>query len=317
MAIQDALSVPAVIFADDARLATVERAARLTQERSVLRWGGLSGILGAIVFLISIVYQVVFVGTQTTAPGAGPVMRFPGVQTQIVVGQTLFLLGVLLFVPLFIALYRVLRSSSLAPALFGGLLSFLGLAVLAVESEPNVAMAQISAQYHAVGATAAQQATAVQLWQATQAMFNQFDTCAYIFLSAGFIILGVAMLRAVPFGRLLAAVSIAFGVAGLLALTAFAVDSAAFSPFALLTFAVFPLLFGWKTFRLSGAPSATAPAAVSASICRARHGERGPDAAIPGPLRRRPGFQAPPARRGSDPPGRCGNPLLGPQNDRP
>lgn len=115
----------------------------------MLRWGGVAGMVGAIIFLVSIVYQVVFVGTNTTASGAGPVMRFPGLQTQIIVGQTLFLVGVLLFVPLFLALYRVLRTSSLAPAIFAGALSFLGLAVLAVESEPNVAMAQISAQYHA------------------------------------------------------------------------------------------------------------------------------------------------------------------------
>lgn len=228
---------------------------REAQERSILRWGGVAGIVGAVVFLVSIVYQVAFVGTNTTAAGAGPVMRFPGVQTQIIVGQTLFLLGVLLFVPLFIALTWSLRTSSLAPALFGGLLSFLGLAVLAVESEPNVAMAQISAQYHAAGATAAQQANAVQLWQATQAMFNQFDTCAYIFLSVGFIVLGVAFFRSPLFGRVLGAVSVAFGAAGLVALASFAVDSAAFSPFALLTFAVFPLLFGWRVYRLSAVRS--------------------------------------------------------------
>ena len=181
-------------------------------------------------------------------------MRFPGVQTQIIVGQTLFLAGVLLFVPLFIALAMSLRRSSLAPALFGGLLSFLGLAVLAVESEPNVAMAQISAQYHAAGASAAQQTTAVEIWQATQGMFNQFDTCAYIFLSVGFIVLGIAMLRAPSFGKGFGLISAAFGVAGLFALASFAVDSAAFSPFALLTFAVFPILYGWKVYKLSSAP---------------------------------------------------------------
>lgn len=228
---------------------------REIQERSVLRWGGLAGIVGAIVFLVSIVYQVAFVGTNTTAAGAGPVMRFPGVQTQIIIGQTLFLVGVLLFVPLFIALTWSLRRSQLAPALFGGLLSFLGLAVLAVESEPNVAMAQISAQYHAAGATAAQQANAVQLWQATQAMFNQFDTCAYIFLSVGFLVLGVAFYNSSSFGKLLGALSAAFGLAGLIALASFAVDSAAFSPFALLTFAIFPLVFGWKVYRLSAVPA--------------------------------------------------------------
>jgi Domain of unknown function (DUF4386) len=251
MATRDALPAPAAILTKATLVDMADASERVTQEKSVLRWGGLAGMVGAVVFLVSIVYQVAFVGTNTTAAGAGPIIRFPGVQTQIVIGQTLFLLGVLLFVPLFIAVYRTLRGTSLAPALFGTLPSFLGLAVLAVESEPNVAMAQISAQYHAAGATAAQQATAVQIWQATQGMFNQFDTCAYIFLSVGFVILGVAMLRAPAFGRAFGGLSMAFGVAGLLALASFAVDSAGFSPFALITFAVFPLLFGWKVYRQS------------------------------------------------------------------
>jgi hypothetical protein len=242
---------------------STEQAVRDANERSLLRWGGLAGIVGAIVFLFSIVYQVAFVGTGTTAAGAGPVMRFPGLQTQIIVGQTLFLVGVLLFVPLFIALALTLRRSGLAPALFGGVLSFLGLAVLAVESEPNVAMAQISAQYHAVGATAAQQATAVQLWQATQGMFNEFDTCAYIFLSVGFVVLGVAMLRAPSFGKILGVLSVAFGVAGLVALASFPVDSGSFAPFALITFAAFPLLMGWRLYgqsRRVGGAGIPAPA---------------------------------------------------------
>jgi hypothetical protein len=263
MATINAPVVPASILNDgtvDDRSVTSTRAA---QERSVLRWGGLAGIVGAVVFLVSIVYQVAFVGTNTTAAGAGPVMRFPGVQTQIIVGQTLFLLGVLLLVPLYLALYRTLRGTALAPTLFGALLSFLGLAVLAVESEPNVAMAQISAQYHAAGATAAQQATAVQIWQATQGMFNQFDTCAYIFLCAGFVILGLAMWRSPNFGPGYALVSAAFGVAGLVALAFFAVDSAGFSPFALLTFAVFPLLLGTRVYGLSRCQADAARPATS------------------------------------------------------
>jgi hypothetical protein len=254
MATVNAPAVPRTILDTPALFDSSESTHRAAQEMSVLRWGGLAGMIGAVVFLVSIVYQVAFVGTNTTAPGAGPVIRFPGVQTQIIIGQSLFLVGVLLFVPLYIALYRTLRGSSLAPALFGGLLSFLGLAVLAVESEPNVAMAPISAQYHAAGATASQQATAVQLWQATQGMFNQFDTCAYIFLSVGFVILGIAMFYAPSFGKGFGVLSAVFGVAGLFALASFAVDSGAFAPFALVTFAVFPLLYGWKVWKLSSGP---------------------------------------------------------------
>ncbi len=223
----------------------------IDQETTVIRWGGISGLVGGIVFVASIVYQVAFIGTGTTGSGSGPIMRFPGLQTQIIVGQTLFLVGTILLVPLFLALYRSLRSSSLAPALFGFGLSFLGLAVLAVESEPNVAMAPISAQYHAAGATMAQQDAAVIAWQATQGMFNEFDTCAYIFLSVGFIILGVAMLRALGFGRFLGGLTCGIGVVGLIGVAVVPVTSAVFAVPAALTFVLFPLLLGWKVYALS------------------------------------------------------------------
>jgi uncharacterized protein DUF4386 len=232
----------------------------IAEETAVIRWGGVSGFVGGIIFVASIFYQVAFIGTGTTAAGAGPIMRFPGLQTQIVVGQTLFLVGTVLMVPLFLALYRLLRRSSLAPALFGFAVSFLGLAVLAVESEPNVAMAQISAQYHAAGATAAQQDAAVIVWQATQGMFNEFDTCAYIFLSVGFILLGVAMARSPKFGSVFGGLTGVIGVVGLLGVAAVPVTSAVFAIPAALTFVVFPLLLGWKVFGLSRASPPATPA---------------------------------------------------------
>jgi len=240
---------------------TMERTNRTESERSVLRWGGLAGLIGGIIFVISIGYQVGVLGTQTTAPGDGPVIRFPSVQTQIIVGQTLFLAATVLLVPLLLGLYRALRGSSLAAGFFGTGLSFLGVAVLAVESEPNVAMASISAQYHAAGATAAQQATAVQLWQATQGMFNEYDTCAFAFLSVGLIVLGTAMMRSPAFGRAVGGVSSAIGVAGLVGLALFAVTSASFSIFGLLTFVVFPVLLGWKLYQLSTAKETPTPPA--------------------------------------------------------
>jgi hypothetical protein len=233
---------------------SVDHSPGLADERSLLRWGGLSGVIGGIIFVVSIGYQVGVLGTATTASGAGPVMRFPGVQSEIVVGQTLFLAATVLLVPLFLALYRALRKTNLAAAFFGTGLSFLGTAVLAVESEPNVAMASISAQYHAAGATAAQQATAVELWQATQGMFNEFDTCAFAFLSVGLIILGIAMWKAPSFGKVFGGLSTGFGAAGLLGLSLFAVNSGAFSIFALLTFVIFPLLIGWRLYVRSGTP---------------------------------------------------------------
>jgi hypothetical protein len=263
MATRSVAVSPEIILGRETVTESQRSTAAEAQERSVLRWGGLSGLLAGLTFVVSILFQVVFIGTGTTASGAGPVMRFPGLQTSIIIGQSLFLAGTVLAMPLFLALYRAMRASNLAPAIFGTGLSFLGLAVLAVESEPNVAMASISAQYHAAGATAAQQANAVQLWQATQGMFNQFDTCAYIFLSVGFLLLGLAMRSTPGLGARFGAMTSLFGLAGLFGVALFAVDSATFSIFALLTFVIFPLAIGWKVFRLARLPEplrAPAPA---------------------------------------------------------
>ena len=95
-------------------------------------------------------------------------------------------------------------------------------------------------------------------------MFNEYDTCAYVFLSIGFIILGVALARAPKFGRLLGGMSAVFGVGGLMALASFPVDSGSFAPFVLLTFAVFPLVLGWKLFGLSRIRQDPVPPAVAA-----------------------------------------------------
>ncbi|HLM90715.1 MAG TPA: DUF4386 family protein [Thermoplasmata archaeon] len=235
----------------------------MDQEKSVLQWGGIAGLVAAVIFIVSIIYQVVFIGTSTTASGATPVINFPGLRTQIIVGQTLFLVGTVLLMPLFLALFFALRRSSLAPAMFGTIVSFLGIAVLGVESEPNVAMAPISDQYHAAGATAAQQAAAVQVWQATQGMFNQFDTCAYIFLSIGFILLAVAIFGVPAMGKVLGGLSAAIGVVGLVSVALFAVTSATFAIPAFLTFVIFPILIGWKVYSLSRTTPAKTEAAAS------------------------------------------------------
>ena len=74
------VDVPAIHGTMVEKSATEESAcaaARAAQETGVLRWWGFAGILGAIVFLISIVYLVVFVGTNTTTAGTGPVDAVP------------------------------------------------------------------------------------------------------------------------------------------------------------------------------------------------------------------------------------------------
>lgn len=209
-------------------------------------------MLAGILFTLTIVILVGF-APPTPADPAGPVMRFPDVRTAITIGQSLYLVAVILWVTLFLALYRALRGTSLAPALFGTGLGLLGLVVYAAGSLPVVAFARLSDLYHAPGATPVDKATLVLLWQATQGIFNETDTVGFILMNTGFIVLGVAMLGVPAFGKVFGWVSVVLGVAGVVGISLFAVDSISFAPFGILAFIIFPLLFGWKVYRLSRA----------------------------------------------------------------
>ncbi len=224
----------------------------MDQERSFLRWAGLAGVLAGIFFILTIVTLVMF-GPSTTATPAQLVMNFPNVRTGLAVGNGFYFLVSVFLVALALGLYRALQGSTPGPALFGTVLYVLGLGVTFVEDATQFAFDPISNLYHAPGATATDQATLALLWQATQGMFNEFDVAATILLSTGLIVLGVAMIRAPSFGKIFGGLSAAFGVAQIFGISFFSTNSAAYAPFALLAFLVFPIIFGLKLYRLSKA----------------------------------------------------------------
>ena len=165
----------------------------MDEERSVLRWGGLAGILGGIIFILVFVIVIVFAGADPAEP-EGEVMRFPDIRAARTVENGLYLVVLILWVTHFLALYRALRGTSLAPALFGSVLGIVGLGVLAAGALPHVAQAPISDLYHAPGATPEDQATLVLLWQATQGIFDALFVAGLLLVPIGLIALGVAML---------------------------------------------------------------------------------------------------------------------------
>jgi hypothetical protein len=225
----------------------------MNDEKNVLRWGGLAGILGGIVTILMMVTLLVLVAD----PTAGPkelIMRFPDNRAVISLGESLYLVALILSVTLFLALYRALRGTSLAPALFGTGLAFLGFAVLAAGALPNVAFVPIADLYHAPGATPGEQTALIPLWQATQGIFNETDTVGFLLLMVGLIVLGVAMLQAPAFGRGYGGVSVVVGVVGVVAIYVVGLESISFAPVVILTNVILPFLFGWKLYRLSRAP---------------------------------------------------------------
>ena len=220
----------------------------MNDEKSFLRWGGLAGILAGVFFLCTIV-TLITIGPSTTATPNALVNNFPNVRTGLAVGNTLYFLVSVGFVGLALGLYRALRGTGLA--IFGAVLYILGVGVTFVETTTQVAFDPISTLYHAPGATAADQHTLTLLWQATQGIFNQLDVSATLLLATGLVVLGVAMIRSPAFGKVFGGLSVVAGAAQLLGISLVSTNSTTYAPFALLGFLVFPVVFGWKRYRLS------------------------------------------------------------------
>ena len=223
---------------------------RIAQEKSVLQWGGLAGVLGGIILILVFVIVGVFAGM-----GPVDVMRFPDIRTALIVGDSLYLVVLILWVIHFLALYRALRETSLAPALFGSVLGILGLVVLAAESLHQPWQKPISDLYHAPGATLEAQATLVLLWQATHGIFDTLLVTGLLFLPIGVIALGVAMLGTPAFGKGVGGVSVVIGILGVVAGIVLLVDprSSIAIP-SVLSLIVFHIAVGWTVYRLSRAP---------------------------------------------------------------
>ena len=228
---------------------------KMEQEKSVLRWGGLAGMLGGILFILTWVVLIAGpVGMEDPATLAEWVTRFPDIKAARVVENVIYLAALLLEVPLFLALFRALRKTSLAPALFGSVLGIVGLVVMVASTTPHVAHAPLSDLYHASGATPEDQATLALVWQATWGIFHAMLYVGFFVVPIGLILLGVAMLGAPAFGKGFGGVSVVLGVIGLVAAVLQMSDPSSMigvgSYFACL---ILYFVLGWKVYNLSKA----------------------------------------------------------------
>ena len=222
----------------------------MENEKSVLRWGGLAGILAFIIFIVD---MPIYVFADPFTPEG--LMRFTDVRVALAANTILMMTTAVLSIALVLTLYRVLRRTGLAPALFGSVLGVLGYVLVALgDASTFVAFAPLSDLYHAPAATPEAQATVVLLWQATQGITNTFFFVGILFMMIGFIALGVAMLRAPAFGRRFGGVSIVIGVVGTVGAV---VSLFVFEAIGVMVLAnlIFLPLFGWKVYSLSRGPS--------------------------------------------------------------
>lgn len=219
-------------------------------ERSVLRWGGLAGMLGAVLLLIVFGIVGTFVGPDPATPD-GLVARFPGIRGARIVENGLYLAVVALWLLHVSALDRALRGSRLAPALFGRVLASLGLVVLAVGAIPHIATTPISDIYQAPGATPEQQAALVPLWLATQGLFDALLVTGLLVLPLGVMAFGLAMRTSPAYGAATGWLAVGLGAIGFASAMANLVEVSEIAAIAISALILFNLVVGWKTFRLS------------------------------------------------------------------
>ncbi len=215
--------------------------------------GGLAGILGSILMLFTFGIVAAFVGMDISPEQS--LTRFPDIRAARTVENGLYLVILLLWVIHSLAMYRALRRTSPAPALFGTAVSILGLVVLAAGALPHIATDPISDLYHAPGATLQDQATLVLLWHGIEAMFDALLVAGLVILPMGLIALGTAMLGAPDYGKRIGRTTVAFGLVGVVAATVQLADPASqIGAVVILTLIVFHLALGWKIHRQAGAP---------------------------------------------------------------
>jgi hypothetical protein len=88
----------------------LQAAQRHHEDRSILRWGGLAGIGGSVLFIVVLAIVAIFAGAEPAGP-ADPISRFPEIRVARTVENGLYLAVLALWVPLALALFHGLRTT--------------------------------------------------------------------------------------------------------------------------------------------------------------------------------------------------------------
>ena len=227
------------------------------EDKSVLRWGGLAGLLAGVLFIVGFV--IVLASTpasllrepQTIADFEEEVLLYPEFGAARTAGFSLFLAAVILAMALFLVLYRALRKTSPASAFFGSILGILGLVMLLTFSLLDIVVFPTISNLYLSAATDQERTSVVVLLPFLRGIVIALGIALGIFVSAGFISLGAAMVGSDDFGRGFGWVSAGFGVVGFGALTSLLLGFTGGGQFPFILLLPFLLLLGWKVFSLS------------------------------------------------------------------
>jgi hypothetical protein len=214
----------------------------------VTRWGALAGIFGSLLFIAVFAIVIAMAGPDPEGL-AGPITRFPEIQHVRTVENGLYLAVMILWIPLHLALYGVLRPERPAPALFGSGISVVGAGILAAGALPHLVTSRLSGLYQS---NEADRGALVVAWQANQGLFDALLLAGVLAMSVGILVSGIGMARSAAFGKVIGTVCVVLGLCGLGAGIVMLVDPRS-SAVALGVFALigFHLVAGGKALRLS------------------------------------------------------------------
>ena len=220
------------------------------QEKEVLRWGGLFGMLGSVALIAAMVIVMTMMPPDP-ATWEEWVTRFADVKTTRILENTVYLAGVILWVPVFPALYYALRKTNLAFALFGAALGIAGLIVLMVGALPHIGVMPLADIYYAPETTAVDKATLGLLWQASQAMHESSLAAGILVVPVALVALGIAMFSSPSFGKGFAWFGLILGLAGIGGAIVNIVNLSEFGALPVFAIIIFNFVVGWKLFSLS------------------------------------------------------------------
>ena len=225
---------------------------KIEQEKSVLRWGGMFGMLSGIVIILSMAIVITMMPADPATLEEW-VTRFADIKTTRLLENTVYLTGVILSVPAFLAMYYALRKTNLAFALFGSVLGILGMCILMVGALPHIGVMPLADIYYAPETTMADKATLALLWQASQAIHESSLAVGLFVIPLAFLALGIAMLGSHAFGKTFAGFTLLLGVVGFAGAIINLINLSAYGALPVFALILFNIVMGWKLNALSRA----------------------------------------------------------------
>ena len=231
----------------------MHQAQMIEQEKSVLRWGGLAGFWGSIILVLAMVFVAVAIGSDPEGLKE-VVARFPEIHMLRVIENGVYLVGLLLEILLFLALFMALRKESLAPALFGSALGIVGLVSMVISATPHVGHHPLSELFQAAGTTPEAKEAISIMWQGVWGIFYGPLYVGFFVVPLGLILVGVAMFAAPEFGKGISWMTVVIGALAFVAAVLQMIDPAGdIGALSYIAPIIFYFVLGIKIYRLSKA----------------------------------------------------------------